>query len=67
MTAREMFDLNSNVMIEGYSLGRIFKRTLQALRHRFPMDVAAGSFFTQLGLRKAYRQLYRQVPRPLQH
>lgn len=67
MTAREMFDLNAEVMLKGYSPGRIFKRTLQAVRHRFSMDVAAGSFFTQLGLRKAYRQLYRQVPRPLQH
>ena len=67
MTAREMFDLNAEVMLKGYSLGRILKRTLQAVRHQFSMDVAAGSFFTQLGLKKAYRQLYRQVPRPLQH
>ena len=65
MTARDMFDLNAEVMIEGYSLGRIFKRMLQAVKHRFSMDAATGSFFTQLGLRKAYRQLYRQVPRPL--
>ncbi|MBW1700327.1 MAG: radical SAM protein [Deltaproteobacteria bacterium] len=66
MTAQEMFDLNAEVMLKGYSLGRIFKRTFQAMRYRFSPDVAAGSFFTQLGLRKVYRQLYGQVPRPPQ-
>ncbi len=65
MSAEVMFDLNSMVMREGYSMGRIFKRTFQAFRHRPSMDVMKDSFFTQLGVRKAYRQLYEQIPRPV--
>ncbi len=67
MSEQEMFDLNAEVMLEGYSMDRIFKRTLQALRYRFSLDIATSSFFTQLGLRKAYRQLYEHTPRPLAH
>jgi hypothetical protein len=61
MSEKEMFDMNAEVMREGYSMGRILKRTLKAVSHRFSMDVATSSFFTQLGLRKAYRQLYEQT------
>jgi radical SAM superfamily enzyme YgiQ (UPF0313 family) len=67
MSEQEMFDLNAEVMREAYSMGRILKRTLQALRYRFSLNVATSSFFTQLGLRKAYRQLYEHTPRPLAH
>ncbi len=67
MSPEEMFDHNAEVMREGYSMGRIFKRTLQAIRYRISLDVATSSFFTQLGLRKAYRQLYEQIPRPSQY
>jgi radical SAM superfamily enzyme YgiQ (UPF0313 family) len=63
MSEKEMFDNNAEVMREGYSMGRILKRTLKAVSHRFSMDVATSSFFTQLGLRKAYRQLYEQTSR----
>ena len=64
MSVREMFDRNAEVMTEGYSLGRIFKRTIQAFRYRPSVGVAMDSLFTQLGVRKAYRQLYAEVPRP---
>jgi len=64
MSEQEMFDLNAEVMTKGYSMRRILKRTLQAVRYRFSFDVATSSFFTQVGLRKAYRQLYEQSPRP---
>jgi len=67
MSEQEMFDLNAEVMKEGYSMRRVLKRTLQAVRYRFSLDVATSSFFTQLGLRKAYRQLYEQTPRPHLH
>jgi radical SAM superfamily enzyme YgiQ (UPF0313 family) len=66
MSAEEMFGLNSEVMKKGYSLGRIFKRTLQAVKNRFSFDIATSSFFTQIGLRKAYRQMYDQNPRAVQ-
>lgn len=64
MSERDMFDLNAEVMRRGYTMGRILKRTLKAFRHRPSLDVARSSFFTQLGLRDAYRQLYEQAPRP---
>lgn len=64
MSETEMFDLNAEVMIEGYSMRRILKRTFQAVRYRFSLDIAKSSFFTQLGLREAYRQLYDQTKRP---
>lgn len=58
------FDLSAEVMRKGYSMGRILKRTIQAVRNRFSLDVAKESFFTQLGVRKAYHQLYERTPRP---
>jgi hypothetical protein len=48
-------------MTRGYGMGRILRRTWKAVRHRPSLDVAKASFFTQLGLRKAYRQLYAQT------
>ncbi|MCE5306894.1 MAG: hypothetical protein LLG20_04580 [Acidobacteriales bacterium] len=60
MSEQEMFERNAEVMIEGYSAGRILKRAMQAFRNRPSLDVAMTSLFTQLGLRKAYRQLYQQ-------
>jgi radical SAM superfamily enzyme YgiQ (UPF0313 family) len=64
MSAEEMFDLNAEVMRKGYSMGRILKRTMQTFRYRPSLDVARDSFFTQLGVREAYRRLYAQIPRP---
>jgi radical SAM superfamily enzyme YgiQ (UPF0313 family) len=63
MTEREMFERNAEVMREGYSMGRIVRRTLHTARRRPSLDVARTSFFTQLGLRQAYRQLYVQAAR----
>ncbi len=62
MSETEMLALNAQVMREGYSLGRILKRTLVAARHRPSLDTVTSSFFTQVGLRKAYRQLYEHIP-----
>lgn len=64
MSEQEMFERNAEVMTEGYSTRRILKRTIQAIRNRPSLDAAKDSFFTQLGVRKAYRQLYAQVPKP---
>ena len=61
MSEGEMLDANSEVMRRGYSVGRIVKRTLHAVTHGCSMDVAKTAFFMQLGLRKAYRQLYDEV------
>ncbi len=64
MSEGEMIDINGKVMKEGYSTGRILKRTLQAVSNRMSIDVAMSSFFTQKGLREAYRQLYDQISKP---
>ncbi|MFC1815903.1 B12-binding domain-containing radical SAM protein [Thermodesulfobacteriota bacterium] len=58
MSATEMISGNAAVMRQAYTMSRIFKRTLKALRHRFSVDIAISSFFTQMGLRTAYQQLY---------
>lgn len=63
MSESEMLGLNAQVMREGYSLGRILKRTLLAARRRLSLDFAKSSFFTQVGIRKAYRQLYEHIPK----
>ncbi len=62
MDPKEMFDLNSRVMQEGFSMGRILSRTFHTLRNRPSFGVALNSFFTQLGLRKAFRQRYDRSP-----
>jgi len=64
MSEEEMINSNAEVMRKAFSMDRILKRTLQTMRYRFSFDVASSSFFTQLSLRKAYRQMYDQVPRP---
>ncbi len=64
MSEREMFDSNAEVMTEGYAPRRILKRTIQAFRNRPALDALADSFFTQVGVRRVYRQLYSQLPRP---
>lgn len=58
MSRREMIERNAEVMIDGYSMGRILKRTLRTVWHRPSVDVATNTFFTQLALRKSYRQLF---------
>ena len=64
MSAEEMFDLDAEVMTEGYSMGRIPKRTIQAFRNRPSVGVIGDSLFTQLGVRKSYRRLFEETPRP---
>ncbi len=60
MAAEEMFAHNAEVMTTGYSAGRILARTVQATFNWRSLAAAADSLFTQLGIRKAYRQLYAQ-------
>ena len=61
MSEAEMMRVNAEVMMEGYSMGRILKRTLSGLKNRPSLDFAKSLLFTQLGLRKAYRQLYEPI------
>jgi radical SAM superfamily enzyme YgiQ (UPF0313 family) len=61
MSENEMLEASSEVMRRGYSMGRIGKRTLHAVARRPSPYVLTTAFFTQLGLRKTYRQLHEQV------
>ena len=51
-----MSALNRQVLQEGFSMGRILSRTLNTFKHRPSLGVALNSFFTQLGIGKAFRQ-----------
>jgi len=62
MSSFEMFEAAGKVMHEGYRMGRIIMRTLLALKYRFSFGFAMTSFFTQIGIRKSYRQLYKESP-----
>ena len=58
MDPQEMFDLNSQVLQEGFRMGRILGRTIHTFRNRPSVGVALNSFFTQLGLRKSFRHQF---------
>ena len=62
MGPQEMLDLNSRVLKEGFRMGRILSRTIHTFRNRPSLGVAMNSYFTQLGLRKAFRQQYDRAP-----
>ena len=62
MDPQEMFDLNSQVLQEGFRMGRILGRTIHTFRNRPSVGVALNSFFTQLGLRKSFRQQFDESP-----
>ncbi|MDY7033193.1 MAG: radical SAM protein [Thermodesulfobacteriota bacterium] len=66
MSAEEMFEANQKVMQEGYGMARILSRTFNVVKHRFSLNVALNSFFTQTGLRKSYTQLYNQKSGPVE-
>lgn len=61
MSEQEMLKADAEVMKRGYTMGRIIKRTLHTVRRNFSMDVVLSSFFTEMGLRKAYGELYDQI------
>lgn len=56
MNLEVMSALNTQVLREGFSMGRILSRTFNTFKHRPSLGVALNSFFTQLGIGKAFRQ-----------
>ncbi len=58
MSAAEMFEMNGRVMLEGYGMGRILKRTFSLMKRPCSPAMLMASFFSQLGVKKAYAQLY---------
>jgi hypothetical protein len=53
-----MFDLNKHVLHDGFSMGRIIRRTVHTFKNRPSPGVALNSFFSQPGMRKAFRQQF---------
>jgi hypothetical protein len=58
MSPEQMYELNAQVMRQGYTMGRILSRTFQTVKNRTSFDMATTSFFTQLGLRRGFRKLH---------
>ncbi len=56
MDLEVMSALNTQVLREGFSMGRMLSRTFNTFKHRPSLGVALNSFFTQLGIGKAFRQ-----------
>ena len=61
MDPKEMFEINKHVLHDGFSMGRIIGRTFHTFKNRPSPGVALNSFFTQLGMRKAFRQHFEKV------
>jgi len=59
MSPSEMIAQNSQVLHDGYSLGRVLSRTLHTVRKRPSLDVAMNSFFTQTGLKENFREQFK--------
>jgi hypothetical protein len=57
MDPKQMYDLNSRVLSEGFSMGRILSRSFNTFRHRPSLGATLSSVFTQLGIRKAFRRM----------
>lgn len=60
MDPEEMFELNAQVLMQGYNMGRILARTFNTMKNRFSLGVGLNSFFTQLGMRRGFRELYKR-------
>ena len=61
MSAHEMADALEATMREGYSWGRIWRRTLSTILQRRSLDVAVGSFFTQYGIHRSLPKVFGKV------
>ncbi len=55
MSTEEMYSAMADVSKKGYTMNRILKRTLHAMRYRFSLDVVMTLLFTQMGMRKNSR------------
>jgi hypothetical protein len=55
MGLEQMQAENNRVMQKGFTWGRIFSRTWHTFRHRPSLGVAMNSFFTQVGMKKAFK------------
>ncbi len=51
-----MYELNAQVLHEGYSMGRVLARAFHTVKKRPSLGVAMNSFFTQTSLKKSFRE-----------
>ena len=65
MDQEEMYNLNIQVLHDGFSLRRILSRTWYTAKNRPSLGVALNSFFTQLGIRRAFRQQFEKTANSL--
>ena len=63
MNSEEMLEGNSQVLHEGYSLGRVLSRTFHTIKKRPSLNVAMNSFFTQISLKKSFREQFKGLPK----
>jgi hypothetical protein len=57
MDPDQMYALNTQVLHDGFSMGRMITRTFHTFKNRPSPAVVMNSFFTQLGMRRAFRQM----------
>ena len=63
MSSEEMYEINTQVLHEGYSMGRVLARTFHTVKKRPSLGVAMNSFFTQTSLKKSFREQFKGLPK----
>ena len=63
MSSEEMYEMNAQVLHEGYSMGRALVRTFHTVKKRSSLGVAMNSFFTQTSLKKSFREQFKGLPK----
>ena len=58
-----MYEMNTQVLHQGYSIGRILSRTVHTVKKRPSLGVAMNSFFTQTSLKKSFREQFKGLPK----
>jgi hypothetical protein len=61
MSSEEMYPHNARVLHDGYSMGRVFSRTVNSVKKRPSRGVALNSFFTQTSLKKSFREQFQEM------
>jgi hypothetical protein len=59
MSSEKMYEMNAQVLQEGYSMGRVLSRTFHTVKKRPSLGVVMNSFFTQTSLKKNFREQFK--------
>jgi hypothetical protein len=63
MSSEEMYEINTQVLHECYSMGCVLARTFHTVKKRPSLGVAMNSFFTQTSLKKSFREQFKGLPK----